>query len=59
MNTRFVSRSRSGSETIWLRISAAESDCWSPWRPVAQKRHPMRHPACEETQSVAARRREW
>lgn len=27
MNTRFVSLSRSGSETAWLRISAAVSDC--------------------------------
>ena len=53
MNTRFVRRSRSGRETIWLRISAAGSDSCSPWRPVAQKRQPMRQPACEETQSVA------
>ena len=53
MKTRLVSRSNSGSETIWLRISAVVSEWMSPCRPVAQKAHPMRHPACEETQSVA------
>ena len=53
MKTTLVSRSNSGSETIWLRISAAVSDRRSPCRPVAQKRHPMRQPACDETQSVA------
>ena len=53
MKTKFVRRSRSGSEMIWLSISAAVSECCSPCRPVAQKRQPMRHPACDETQSVA------
>ena len=53
MKTSFVSVSRSGRETIWLRISAAVSECCSPCRPVAQNLHPMRHPACDETQSVA------
>jgi len=53
MKTTFVRLSRSGSETIWLRISAVVSECCSPCRPVAQNLHPMRHPACDETHNVA------
>ena len=53
MKTTLVSRSRSGSDPIWLRISFVERECWSPCRPVAQKRQPIRQPACDEMQSVA------
>ena len=53
MNTMFVSVSRSGSEYIWFRMSAAGREFIKPCRPVMQKAHFILHPTWHDTHSVA------
>ena len=53
IKTTFVSVSRSGREYIWFMMSVAESEAASPCLPVMQNAHPILHPTCELTQSVA------
>ena len=52
MNTALVRAADSSMLMNWLRMSAASSCPWKPWRPVMQNLQPILHPACDDTQSV-------
>lgn len=52
INTRLVSLSRSGIDSIWLIISVAVRWWRKPMRPVAQNLQPILQPACDDTHSV-------